>query len=226
MKTSPDVASLAALLTDPSRAAILMHLCDGRSWTAAELAKVAGIQAPAASAHLRKLLDGSLIRMTPSGRHRYFRLADNKVAQMLELFMRFSPEPPALTPGDRRAAANLRRCRLCYNHLAGQIGVAITQRMVELLWLVEAEPWYNLTPEGQRALSGIGVESSEGRTCMDWSERKLHIAGSLGTQVAHAFLSKKWLTRDNKSRALLVTALGAESLSKLLDCTNPELIGA
>jgi DNA-binding transcriptional ArsR family regulator len=215
MKADPDMAGLATLLVEPARAAILMHLLDGRSWTAAELAKVAGVKAPAASAHLRKLTDGNLIRVSSAGRHRYFRLADAEVARMLEQLAYLASSSNAVTPGAKRAAANLRDCRLCYDHLAGRVGVTLTQRMLELSWLTEAEPWYRLTAMGQHALAVFDVGDADGRTCMDWSERRLHLAGPLGKQLLQAFMNKQWLRRDSKSRALSITPLGVESLSAM-----------
>jgi DNA-binding transcriptional ArsR family regulator len=215
MKADPDMAGLATLLVEPARAAILMHLLDGRSWTAAELAKVADVKAPTASAHLRKLTRGNLIRASSAGRHRYFRLADAEVARILEqLAFLASPSAPT-TPGAKRAAANLRDCRLCYDHLAGRFGVSLTQRMVELSWLTEEEPWYRLTAEGRRALQALGVEGVDGRTCMDWSERRLHLAGALGKQLARSFINHQWLKRDSKSRVLSITPLGVESVNAM-----------
>jgi DNA-binding transcriptional ArsR family regulator len=163
-RRDPDIASLAALITEPARAAILMHLLDGRSWTTAELGKVG---ASTASAHLRKLVDGQLIQVSPAGRHRYFRLASAEIAGMLEHLAHFARQSQAQTPGAKRASLNLRRCRLCYDHLAGRIGVAITESMVRRSWLIQAEPWYRLTQDGRQALSKLGVASVDGRACMD-----------------------------------------------------------
>ena len=222
MKTDPDMAALATLLVEPARAAILMHLLDGRSWTASELARVAGVKAPAASAHLRKLSEGNLIRASSAGRHRYFRVADAEVALKLEQLAFLAPARAAVTPGAKRAAANLRDCRLCYDHLAGRVGVSLTQRMVELAWLTEEEPWYRLTALGQRALTALNVERVDGRTCMDWSERRFHLAGALGRELAQAFIARKWLQRDSKSRALSITPLGVESLGAMLLMVKPQ----
>ena len=126
MKAEPDIAVLASLVADPARAAILVHLLDGRSWTATELSRVAAIKAAATSAHLKKLLATGLIQVSPNGRHRYFRLSSAHVARLIEQLQGFAPAPPAITPGERRASAALRACRLCYDHLAGHLAVAIT----------------------------------------------------------------------------------------------------
>jgi DNA-binding transcriptional ArsR family regulator len=216
MTTEPDVAALAALLTEPARAAILMHLLDGRSWTAAELGKVAGVGASTASVHLRKLVAGDLIQVSPAGRHRYFRIANIEIARLLEQLARLAPKKPVPTPGARRAAAGLRYCRLCYDHLAGRVGVALTASLLQRAWLIEAEPWYHLTDAGREALIELGVSSTTGRTCMDWSERRLHLSGPLGRELAQALLGKKWMQRDSRSRALWVTPDGSEALHRLL----------
>lgn len=217
----PDVAALAALVTEPARSAILMHLLDGRSWTARELARVAGVGASTASVHLRKLVDGRLIRMSPLGRHRYFRIANGEIARLMEQLARLAPTRQVKTPGARRASSGLRRARLCYDHLAGRLGVAIAESMIRAGWVVEAEPWFRLTDVGRRALPELGVEAVEGRTCMDWSERRLHIAGPLGNALAQVFLTRKWLQRDTRSRAVWITPEGAETLRSLLGV--PEL---
>jgi DNA-binding transcriptional ArsR family regulator len=215
MSTEPDIAHLAALVTEPTRAAMLLRLLDGRNWTATELAKAAGVGAPAASAHLKKLLRGELIKVSPTGRHRYYRLASARVAGLVEQLSGFAPVPPATTPGEKRAAAVLRECRLCYDHLGGRIGVAITEGLVRKSWLIEQEPWFHLTELGTRELARLGVEPTTGRTCMDWSERKLHLAGALGRQLAEYLLRQKFLLRDARSRALRVTPLGADSIREV-----------
>ena len=212
MSADPDLASLAALITEPARAAMLVHLLDGRSWTAAELGKVARVRASTASVHLQKLLKGQLIHMSPSGRHRYFRLARPDVAQLMERFACHAQPAPIRTPGEKKAAADLRRCRLCYDHLAGSVGVAITRSMLQQGWLREAEPWFHVTTEGRAALDQLGIEAVDGRTCMDWSERVLHLAGPLGTRIATHCIEQKWLQRDPRSRALRITPIGAAEL--------------
>lgn len=215
MSADPDLASLAALITEPARAAMLAHLLDGRSWTAAELGKIAGVRASTASVHLQKLLSGGLIQMSPSGRHRYFRLARADVAQLMERFACLARPATIRTPGEKRAAADLRRCRLCYDHLAGSVAVAITRSMVQRGWLLEAEPWYRVTDTGSAALERLGIEAVAGRTCMDWSERVLHLAGPLGTRIATRFIEQKWLQRDPRSRTLWITPAGTAELREL-----------
>jgi DNA-binding transcriptional ArsR family regulator len=212
MNAEPDIARLASLIVEPARAAILLHLLDGRSWTATELAKVAGVRTPAASAHLKKLLAGGMIKVSPTGRHRYYRLASAEIASFLEQFARSAPVGAALTPGERRASNALRECRLCYDHLAGRLGVGITVSMRQRGWLIEEEPWYRLTDAGRENLLSLGIEPAAGRTCMDWSQRQLHLAGTLGRTVANFLLTQKMLQRDSKSRALRVTPIGTDAI--------------
>jgi DNA-binding transcriptional ArsR family regulator len=202
------------LVTEPARAAILLHLLDGRSWTATELAEVAGVRASAASAHLKRLLENELITVSPGGRHRYFRLAGADIASLIEQLARSSPARQPATPGQRRASVALRACRICYDHLAGRLGVGITEAMVRKSWLIEKEPWYVLTDVGAKELSALDIEPSAGRTCMDWSERRLHLAGVLGAAIADRLIRSKFLLRDHKSRALRITAAGAEAISE------------
>jgi Helix-turn-helix domain len=191
-----------------------LHLLDGRSWTASELAKMAKVSASTVSAHLRKLQSGELIRVSPQGRHRYFRLAGAPVARMLEALSAFAAPNTLRTPGERRAASGLRQCRLCYDHLAGVTGVAITQAMLAKQWLIESEPWFDLSPDGIRALRQLDIAVQRGKTCMDWSERRLHLAGELGAHLASQFLARDWLRRHDKSRALWLTPSGEQALQQ------------
>jgi DNA-binding transcriptional ArsR family regulator len=219
MNVDPDFASAAALLADPSRSAILARLLDGRSWTATELAKAAGIAPSTGSSHLARLLEHGWVQVLPQGRHRYFSLAGEPVAAFLERFAFLAPAPRARTPGEQRASLALRRCRLCYDHLAGRVGVALTRRLVELQWLT---PSFQLTGPGRRCLAAAGLETDpgDGRGCMDWSERRLHLAGPPGRDLAAGMLRQGWFQRDPGSRSLRVTPLGQERLEALLglDC--------
>ena len=221
MRVEPDIARLAGLVTEPARAAILIHLLDGRSWTATELTRVAGIKASATSAHLKKLLACDLIKVSPVGRHRYFRLSGPHVAKLMEQLQCFAPIPTGITPGEKRASAALRGCRLCYDHLAGRLGVAITEAMLRKAWLIEDEPWFRLTDRGLEALSPLDIVRCAGRTCMDWSERRLHLAGPLGAHLAQSFLERKFVLRTKETRALQITAIGSEEIRAYFGLSLP-----
>lgn len=212
MTNDPDLAGLAALITEPARAAILAHLLDGRGWTATELGRAASVAPSTASAHLRKLVDGGLIRMTPNGRHRYFQLAGAPIARLVEQFAGFALPQRPRTPGEQRASHALRRCRLCYDHLAGATGVALANALVRAGWIVEEGPWFRVTPAGHAALAALGIDAAHGRTCMDWSERRLHVAGSLGAALARTALEREWVRREPSGRALWVTPRGEDAL--------------
>jgi DNA-binding transcriptional ArsR family regulator len=215
MRADPDFSSAATLLAEPARAAMLARLLDGRSWTATELARAAEIAPSTGSLHLARLLEQGWIRVHPQGRHRYYRLAGEDIASFLESFSGISPASKARTPGEQRAAFTLRHCRLCYDHVAGRLGVAFTDELLVRGWLTAA---FHLTPEGEQGLEALGLKIARGagRGCMDWSERRLHLAGPTGRSLAAALLEADWLQRDPRSRALWVTPRGAECLERFL----------
>jgi len=214
MKADPDFSAAAALLAEPARAAILARLLDGRSWTATELARTAGVAPSTGSQHLARLLERGWVRVHVQGRYRYYRLADEGIAHFLEGFSAISPAPPARTPGERHAGETLRRCRMCYDHLAGWVGVALTGQLLDRGWL---DSGFQLTGDGEAGLAALGlrVPQGPGRGCMDWSERRLHVAGPAGRALAVALLEARWLQRDPQSRALWVTPQGTDRLQRL-----------
>lgn len=222
MTSDPDFATAAALLADPARAAMLTRLLDGRSWTATELAKAAGIRPSTGSSHLSKLLDQGWVAVHPQGRNRYYHLAGEGIASFLESFASIAPRSGARTPGEIRASAALRHCRLCYDHLAGQVGVAFTQALQGHAWI---DPEFQLTAAGDQALGALGLQlpDKDGRGCMDWSERRLHLAGPLGRSLTKTMLGAGWFQRDPKSRALWITPLGRHELERGLGLALPSL---
>jgi len=233
MNSDPDYSSAAAMLVEPARAAMLARMLDGRAWTATELSSAAGIRPSTGSAHLSKLLALGWVKVLPQGRHRYYRLAGGEVAAFLESFARLAPDPDIHTPGARRASEALRHCRLCYDHLAGRVGVAWTENLVALGWLDASEVGYTATPLGQRGLADLGLPNfaegtgpKAGRPCMDWSERRLHIAGPLGRDLAKGLIALGWFQRDPRSRALWVTPLGREGYDRVFGLTLPEPLGS
>ncbi|HJV38720.1 MAG TPA: helix-turn-helix domain-containing protein [Geothrix sp.] len=221
------------MLVEPARAAMLARLLDGRAWTATELSAAASIRPSTGSAHLSKLLALGWVEVLPQGRHRYYRLAGQEVAAFLESFARLAPDPEVRTPGERRASEALRHCRLCYDHLAGRVGVVWTEGLLAQGWLEASAAGYTATPTGRRGLVALGLagfdETSEpmaGRTCMDWSERRLHIAGPLGRNLAEGLLALGWFQRDPRSRALWVTPLGREGYRRVFGRPLPEQPGS
>lgn len=213
-------------MADPSRAAMLGALQDGRAQTAGTLARAAGISAATASAHLKKLRATGLIAENQSGRHRYFRLAGHEVNDALEALARLIPPPKRaaapLSP-ERRA---LTAARLCYDHLAGKLGVAIADVLVARKALVARENDFALVA-GPRARAVFGKlhinidELADGprplvRSCTDWTERREHLAGALGAALANTCLERGWLKRIRGTRALRVTEAGRSALSERL----------
>lgn len=194
---------------------MLARLLDGRSWTATELAKAAGVAPSTGSLHLSRLLELGWVQVHPQGRHRYYRLGGEEVAAFLERFAALAPAPKVRTRGEQRAGVALRHCRLCYDHVAGRLGVALAAAFQTRGWLTEAFAW---TPEGEQGLAALGlsVPAGEGRGCMDWSERRLHLAGGAGRALALALIEADWLQRDPASRALWLTPRGAAHLARWL----------
>jgi DNA-binding transcriptional ArsR family regulator len=201
MPTPAALAATAALLGDPARAAMLQALFGGEALTAGELARVAGIGAPAASAHLARLTEGGLLSVHRQGRHRYHRLASEEVAAALEtlgaLTLAVAPAPRRFPHGE-----TFRTARLCYDHLAGRLGVALHRGLVGQGWIVPAAGGWATTAAGEAGLDGLGIDLAAARTarrfacdCMDWSERRPHLAGGLGREIAAGCLRRHWVSR-------------------------------
>jgi DNA-binding transcriptional ArsR family regulator len=210
------IAEIAALAGDPARANILTALLDGRAMTATELAYAARVTPQTTSAHLAKLTEAGLITATPSGRHRYFRLASPKVAQMLESIVAVAGDNrPRFRPLSRQAAA-LRAARVCYDHLAGQLGVRIADAMVARGYLVLEDDGGRITETGMRYLWDMGIDTRIAgkrrrhlcRACLDWTERRPHIGGAIGAALAERWLALGWITRAKDSRAVALTPDG------------------
>lgn len=223
MDSTPLFSEPAALIGDPARANMLLALMDGRSLTATELASIAGISSQTASAHLSRLLDGRLLAMEKQGRHRYYRLRDAKVAQALESLIELAVASPRRhrPPGPRDAA--MRKARTCYDHLAGRLGVTLTQNLIKLEYLIENNEDYDLTQKGRRALSelGLDIEAAEkakrafARRCLDWSERQPHLGGALGAALMGLCESEGWILRQPDSRVVTLSAAGQDKFATL-----------
>jgi len=218
----PNVAEIAALIGDPARAAILLALLDGRELPASELAFRAGASAQAASAQLAKLAAGGLLVGRRAGRHRFFRLASADVAHALEGLAAVARPRPIVALSQTTTLQRLREARSCYDHLAGRLGVAVTDHLVERRAIRPAGQDFTLTRRGETFLRDVGVaveRAREGRrafarSCMDWTERRPHLAGSLGAEVLERFLTAGWLTRNRHDRALRITAEGRAELTR------------
>lgn len=223
METEADVAAVAALIGDPARSAMLAALQDGRALPAGELARHAGVSAPTASAHLGRLLDGRLVEVQRSGRHRYFRLAGGDVAHALEALAVIAP--PASVRSLRGAAVGeaLAEARTCYDHLAGRLGVALCAGLLRTKALVERDGAFAVGPRARAVLAPLGVDVAglpPRRTavlrCLDWSERRPHLAGALGAAICARALAEGWVERLPGSRAVRLTPAGSTALARLV----------
>lgn len=216
---TPEVEAVAALIADPSRALMLQALADGRARPAGELARFAGVSPQTASAHLSRLLAGRLLAVHQQGRHRYYRLRDQRVAEILELMAALTLSsikglPGAAGPSSR----DLRFARSCYKHLAGRVGVAITEALCAKGFLREENDGYELLPGGERWFAAMEIDPYATRSgpltrrCLDWSERRYHLGGSLGSALATRLLELQWLTRRREPRTLRLTERGRQML--------------
>lgn len=214
-----DIATVARLLGDPARAVMLSRLLDGRAAAAGELAREAGIAPQTASEHLAKLLAAGLVRVTTSGRHRYYSLSGSDVALALETLGVL----PSAVRRSSRVPAELRFARTCYDHLAGWLGVAIAETCVSRTLVSDESGVMILTEAGRRYFIDLGIatdtepaEYPRGRTCMDWSERRPHIGGALGSALLERLLASGWISRTKVPRALRVTLDGRRELERRL----------
>lgn len=220
--TQPDIGRVAATIGDPTRIRMLLLLMEGRSLTAKELAYGAGVEPATASAHLRRLEADALITSLASGRYKYFGLRSPAVAEMIESLMVVAPEKPA-DPRRSTVPENLRAARLCYDHLAGELGTDISAKLLARGWITQpgdTHAEYDVTPAGEHAFATLGIDVPAlrgGRRrfaygCMDWSERRPHLAGALGAAMAERCIALGWLARQKHSRALSVTVSGEAGL--------------
>jgi DNA-binding transcriptional ArsR family regulator len=222
---------VARLLADGTRATFCLALLDGRAWTPTELARHAGVAASTATEHLNALVAGGLLAEHRQGRHRYVSLADQQVAELIESLAAVAPPRPAAPP--RTLSADSRRralahARTCYDHLAGRVGVAIADAMTGR-GLLDWEHGLRLTPAGEHWLADLAIELPAEtrrpalRPCLDWTERRPHLAGTVGAALcAHAFTAD-WIRRVGSSRAVLVTPAGRELLGTRLGLSEADL---
>jgi DNA-binding transcriptional ArsR family regulator len=224
MKDGPHIAKIAALLGDSARADALTALMTDRALTATELAAIAGVTKQTMSAHLSKLLDASLIAVDQQGRHRYFRLADEDVAGLLESLMGVAFRTGAVRLLSSPREPTLRKARICYDHLAGEFGVLAYEALLQNDVLQMSRQELRLSTAGvdwfRRAGIDTAAASSRRRTlcrpCMDWSERRYHLAGSLGAALLSRVYEQGWARRDGSSRAVLFTSNGERRFRELI----------
>jgi DNA-binding transcriptional ArsR family regulator len=249
MPGDADIAAVAEVLADRSRCRMLHALTDGRALPASRLAAEAGIAASTSSAHLSRLVSAGMLVVEPHGRHRYYRLAGQHVAQLLEAIAQVAPPLPVRSLREGTNAEALRRARTCYDHLAGRLGVALMDAMLRNGTLeggdgrfdasradrdrLSSPGWdvsYELTDSGRALLKDIGIDCSAAgkrpfvRYCVDWSEQRHHLAGALGSRVLNRFSDLGWIERRRSSRAVNITAAGIRGLESAVGLDVARLV--
>ena len=221
MIADADISEPASLIGDPTRASFLMALSEERALPAGELARRAGVTPSTASIQLAKLVEGDLLTVERHGRHRYYSLADPAIATAIESLAVIAPRRAASSLKAARIGSDLQAARTCYDHLAGALGVALFDALLARRLLTsELEP----TRKGERLLAELGVDvdgaaagrRAFARRCLDWTERRHHLAGALGAAVATRFFELGWIERLPASRAVRVTEAGRTALAREL----------
>ncbi|MET0783955.1 MAG: winged helix-turn-helix domain-containing protein [Leifsonia flava] len=222
-EAAADVAAVASLLGDPTRAAFCLALLDGRAWTAGELARLAGVSPATASGHLDRLVRGGLLAEERQGRHRYVRLAGPDAAHVVEVLASSTrPAAPRNSYAAVRAGAGLAAARTCYDHLAGRLGVGVLDALDQRDYVSRADG-IAMTASGAVWLASLGVDV-DGirrahrpvvRLCLDWTERRSHLAGGVGAALAAVFFERDWIRRAD-GRAITVTDAGRTGLQREL----------
>jgi len=219
----PRFARIAASIGDPTRARKLATLLGGDRRPAGDIARMTGVNPSTASEHLAKLVHEGLVVVEPRGRHRYYRVADADVARALEALSLVAERREADAKWRREPYQSLKHARTCYRHLAGELGVELLRSLIERGRLVASQHGYEMTRAGRTWLQSIGIDPASplrgeryAYPCLDWSERRDHMAGRLATALLDHFTTRRWLVRVRDTRALRVTAEGRRQLSTVL----------
>ncbi|OKP67883.1 transcriptional regulator [Paenibacillus sp. P3E] len=230
MQANPAVARVASLISEPSRASILTALMDGGLHPATELAYVAGIKPQTASFHLNKMAESGVLTVHTQGRHRYYGITSPEIAQVVELLLSISP--PVKVNSLRHSVQDhaMREARTCYDHLAGKFGVQLTEALLLEGIIAEEANGFSITAAGELVLGRLGIQLDEVRKCrrafapkcLDWSERRYHLAGALGAAILQLLLERHWVNRLPRTRAIVITAEGKKGLAAAFPSTFSE----
>ena len=214
---------ISAVIGDPTRATVLWSLLDGKAYTATELAVMADTSPSNMSMHLNKLVEAELLSVESQGRHKYYRFARQEVAHAVEALAGLIP------PAKRKKVATedltgIKYCRTCYDHLAGRVGVMITDGLLQQKIINQVDNIFELTSKGEKWFENLGIDLRElkslrrpmARTCLDWSERRFHLAGSTGAALLEYMLHHDWMRRTKNSRVIVITGKGRQQLNKVL----------
>ena len=224
MQNEPPMSRIGSLIGSPARALMLGELFDGRALTATELASVAGVSGATASEHLALLLAGGFMTREKSGRHQYYRLASAEIAGALEQLVAQTALVSPTIKTKKHIHTPMQNARMCYDHIAGRLGVAIADGLVENEMLIVLGNDYELTSKGKVLLGNIGINVNDlskskrlfARRCLDWSERRHHVAGAVGAAIADVSFEKGWIERAKERRVLSVTPKGKMQLKALI----------
>lgn len=216
------ISQIATLIGDPMRALILWTLLDGRAYTATELAISANTSPQNISMHLSKLIQADLLVAEKQGRHRYYRFSRQEVAYAIEAIAHLVPDEKQKKIVSHQHNAAVTHCRTCYDHLAGKIGVAMADSLLKQRVIISKANNFALTTKGEKWLLQLGINLPALRKqrriflkpCLDWSERRYHIAGALGAALLDLMLADDWIRRTQNSRAVIITATGEKKMQK------------
>jgi len=211
---------IAGLIGDPTRASIMWALLDGKAFTATELAIAAATTPQNISMHLSKLVQADLLSVESQGRHRYYKYARKEVAYVIESMASLLPPVSIKSPADKENNSAIKHCRTCYDHLAGKVGVAVTDSLLKQKILVEKDKQFEVSVKGEKWFAAFDIDADELkqqrrsflRPCLDWSERRHHMAGSLAAAFLNKMVEQDWFRITKNSRALVVTAKGQKKL--------------
>jgi len=210
----------AGLIGDATRAAIMWTLLDCRAFTATELSIAVNTSPQNISMHLGKLLEANLLSVEKQGRHKYYRFSSKEVAYVVEAMANLIPKPEISSKKKIENYPPVKYCRTCYDHLAGKIGVALADSLLEQKIIIEKNNTFEISPEGEKWFSDFGINLEEAqkqkriflKPCLDWSERRYHIAGSVGTLLLNKMLEQDWIRRTKDSRTIIITGKGEKEM--------------
>ncbi|GAA4786358.1 helix-turn-helix transcriptional regulator [Olivibacter ginsenosidimutans] len=226
MDVSENFTQITALICEPSRAKILWYLLDGSGYTASELAAFANLSITSASNHLSKLLEAGLLKVEHQGRYRYYSFSNAEVAYVIEALAQLA-QLKNKRKTIQSVSTGMKRCRTCYDHLAGTVSIQLVEAMQKKNYLKMEDKQYSVTKKGWDWLLQFNIKQSEyenirrplTRQCLDWSERRSHLAGQLGADLLKAMLQRKWFRKVQFSREMIVTAKGRKEIGDLFGVT-------
>jgi len=218
--SEPDMTTVATIIGEPARAKMLWSLLDGRAYTATELALFADVSPQTGSMHLSKLVGAEFLTVERQGRHKYYRFANDDVAYAIEAIANLAKSSKTQGNPAQPVVPPIKYCRTCYDHLAGKIGVALTQSLISMAAIEYSNNQFVVNTAGDLFFQGLGIDMQAlkakkrmlSRPCLDWSERKLHLAGSLGSALLDHFIGNDWIRRTKNSRAMVITSKGSRML--------------